>query len=240
MNLYTQDDELVCIVGPSGVGKSTLLRILGGFIRPEKGVVRLLGEPVTRPTPRIAMIHQSIVTFPWLTALENVKLGLRYRRLSRDEEDRIARRMLELVGLQDYADFYPKQMSGGMRQRIAIARALAAEPLVLLMDEPFSHLDEWTAGELRREIYNILFGKETTLRSVVMVSHNLVEVVELADRVYVLNGLPATVVGEVRIDLERPRDPMSEKFREYVGILYKMIMPIRGRASRGYGCSARC
>lgn len=233
MNLYTLDDELVCIIGPSGVGKSTLLRILGGFIRPEKGFVRLLGEPVTRPTPRIAMIHQSIVTFPWLTALENVKLGLRYRRLSRDEEDRVARRMLELVGLQDYADFYPKQMSGGMRQRIAIARALAAEPLVLLMDEPFSHLDEWTAGELRREIYNILFGKETTLRSVVMVSHNLVEVVELADRVYVLNGLPATIVGEVRIDLERPRDVMSDKFREYVGILYKMIMPIRSRVSRG-------
>lgn len=233
MNLYTLDDELVCIIGPSGVGKSTLLRILGGFIRPEKGFVRLLGEPVTRPTPRIAMIHQSIVTFPWLTALENVKLGLRYRRLSRDEEDRVAKRMLELVGLQDYADFYPKQMSGGMRQRIAIARALAAEPLVLLMDEPFSHLDEWTAGELRREIYNILFGKETTLRSVVMVSHNLVEVVELADRVYVLNGLPATIVGEVRIDLERPRDVMSDKFREYVGILYKMIMPIRSRVSRG-------
>jgi len=233
VNLYTLDDELVCIIGPSGVGKSTLLRILGGFIRPEKGFVRLLGEPVTRPTPRIAMIHQSIVTFPWLTALENVKLGLRYRRLSRDEEDRVAKRMLELVGLQDYADFYPKQMSGGMRQRIAIARALAAEPLVLLMDEPFSHLDEWTAGELRREIYNILFGKETTLRSVVMVSHNLVEVVELADRVYVLNGLPATIVGEVRIDLERPRDVMSDKFREYVGILYKMIMPIRSRVSRG-------
>jgi NitT/TauT family transport system ATP-binding protein len=233
VRLYTLDDELVCIIGPSGVGKSTLLRILGGFIRPEKGFVRLLGEPVTRPTPRIAMIHQSIVTFPWLTALENVKLGLRYRRLSRDEEDRVARRMLELVGLQDYADFYPKQMSGGMRQRLAIARALAAEPLVLLMDEPFSHLDEWTAGELRREIYNILFGKETTLRSVVMVSHNLVEVVELADRVYVLNGLPATIVGEVRIDLERPRDVMSDKFREYVGILYKMIMPIRSRVSRG-------
>jgi NitT/TauT family transport system ATP-binding protein len=233
VSLYTLDDELVCIIGPSGVGKSTLLRILGGFIRPEKGFVRLLGEPVTRPTPRIAMIHQSIVTFPWLTALENVKLGLRYRRLSRDEEDRVARRMLELVGLQDYADFYPKQMSGGMRQRLAIARALAAEPLVLLMDEPFSHLDEWTAGELRREIYNILFGKETTLRSVVMVSHNLVEVVELADRVYVLNGLPATIVGEVRIDLERPRDVMSDKFREYVGILYKMIMPIRSRVSRG-------
>ena len=152
---------------------------------------------------------------------------------SRDEEDRVAKRMLELVGLQDYADFYPKQMSGGMRQRIAIARALAAEPLVLLMDEPFSHLDEWTAGELRREIYTILFGKETTLRSVVMVSHNLVEVVELADRVYVLNGLPATIVGEVRIDLERPRDVMSDKFREYVGILYKMIMPIRSRVSRG-------
>ena len=110
---------------------------------------------------------------------------------------------------------------------------MAAEPFVLLMDEPFSHLDVWTAGVLRRETYNILFGKETTLRSVVMVSHNLVEVVELADRVYVLNGLLATIVGEVRIDLERPRDVMSDKFREYVGILYKMIMPIRSRVSRG-------
>ncbi|ARM74892.1 ABC transporter ATP-binding protein [Acidianus manzaensis] len=225
--MATLDGEFVAIVGPSGIGKSTLLRILGGFIKPEKGEVRLLGKKITEPTPKISLIHQSIATFPWLTALENVKLGLKYKKLPKEEEDKIARKMLEVVGLQGFEEFYPKQMSGGMRQRIAIARSLAADPLVLLMDEPFAHLDELTAEGLRHEIYSILFRQDTPLRSVVLVSHNLNEVVELADRVYVLNGRPASVIGDIKINLERPRNPKEEKFQAYLDQLYSMLTPIQ-------------
>lgn len=225
--MFIKDNELVAIVGPTGVGKSTLLRVLGGFVKPLRGEVRLLGKKINGPTPKIALIHQSIATFPWLTALDNVKLGLKYRKLSKEEEDKIARHMLEIVGLQGFENFYPKQMSGGMRQRVAIARALAADPLVLLMDEPFSHLDELTAEGLRQEIYSMLFNGKTTLRGVVLVSHNLNEVVELADRVYVLNGRPATLVGEVEIKLERPRSPKDERFQEYLDVLYALLTPIK-------------
>ena len=167
-----------------------------------------------------------------MTALENVKLGLKYRKLPKEEEDKIARKMLEIVGLSGFENFYPKQLSGGMRQRVAIARALAAEPIVLLMDEPFSHLDELTAEGLRQEIYQMIFSPETNLRAAVLVSHNLNEVVELADRVYVLNGSPATVVDIIKIEMERPRDPRDPQFAKYVDEIYKSLTPIRKKLGK--------
>ncbi len=223
INVEAHKNELISIVGPSGVGKSTLLRVLGMFVRPTRGRVLLHGEEVTRPTPKISLIHQSIATFPWMTALENVKLSLIGRGLSKEEMDEIAERMLEVVGLRGFENLYPKEMSGGMRQRVAIARALAADPYVLLMDEPFVHLDELTAERLRREIYSMLFNEQTTLESVVLVSHNLNEVVELADRVYVMRGSPARIVGEIMIELERPRNQYDPMFSQYVNEIYSML-----------------
>lgn len=224
-------DELVAIVGPSGIGKSTLLRILGGFIKPFTGEVTLMGKRVTKPIPEIALVHQAIVTFPWLTALDNVKLALKCKGIGGEEADAFAAKMLQLVGLKGSEDLYPKQMSGGMRQRVAIARALAAQPLVLLLDEPFSHLDELTAEELRQDIYGMIFNTEIPLRSAVLVSHNLYEVISLADRVYVLNGSPARVVGEISINLDRPRDVSSKDFSEYLHQIRELITPVKSEAA---------
>jgi len=220
VNLKTYENEFVAIVGPTGCGKSTLIRNLGFLTPPTKGQVFLDGNEVRKPSSKISLIHQSIATFPWMTALENVKLSLISKRLGKDEADRIARDVLRLVGLNGFEDYYPKEMSGGMRQKIAIARALAASPEILLMDEPFVHLDELTATGMRKEIYDLVFNPETSLKSAILVSHNLHEVVELADRVYVMNGNPATLVDEVKIKIPRPRSHRDPIFLNCVDRLY--------------------
>jgi NitT/TauT family transport system ATP-binding protein len=191
----------------------------------------LKGKPILRPTPLVAMVHQSIVTFPWMNALENVMLSLKNKRLSKEEVKSTAMKSLEIVGLQGFEELFPKEMSGGMRQRVAVARALAADPLVLLMDEPFAHLDELTAEGLRQDIYSILFNTETKLKSVIMVSHNLTEVVELSDKVIVLNGSPATVVGKIDINMPRPRSPREPEFDHYLDLLYGYLTKAKVKTS---------
>lgn len=224
INFKTYTDELVAIVGPSGTGKSTLLRVLANLIPPTTGHVFLNGTEVKSPSPKISLVHQSIATFPWMTAVDNVKIVLRGK-LEDKEAMEIAKNMISLVGLHGYEESYPKEMSGGMRQRIAIARALAASPTIMLMDEPFVHLDELTANSLRSEIYSIVFNPVNDLKSVVLVSHNLHEVVQLADRVYVMGGTPAGIINEIKIDLPRPRSEEEPLFYEYVKTLYKELMP---------------
>jgi NitT/TauT family transport system ATP-binding protein len=223
VSMKTYENELVAIVGPTGCGKSTLIRNLGYLTPPTKGQVFLDGREVKKPSSKISLIHQSIATFPWMTTLENVKLSLISKKIEPEEADRISREMLKLVGLNGYEDYYPKEMSGGTRQKVAIARALAASPEVLLMDEPFVHLDELTATVMRKEIYDLVFNPETSLKSAVLVSHNLQEVVELADRVYVMNGAPATLIDEVKIDIPRPRSQREPVFFDYVDRLYKEL-----------------
>lgn len=155
-----------------------------------------------------------------MTALDNIKLALKCRKLDADESTQLSMKMLDLVGLNGFENAYPKEMSGGMRQRIAIARALAASPSILLLDEPFVHLDELTANNLRREIYSIVFNPESTLKSAILVSHNLNEVAQLADRVYVMNGTPATFVDEMNIEMDRPRSQEDPLFWNYVDRMY--------------------
>jgi NitT/TauT family transport system ATP-binding protein len=222
-NLATFKDELVGIIGPTGTGKSTFLRTLAYLIPPTTGHILLAGEKVTGPSSKISMVHQSIATFPWMTAIDNVRLALRCKKICNGEAVQVCRKMLELVGLGGHMNDYPKEMSGGMRQRISIARALAASPEVLLLDEPFVHLDELTADTLRREIYSLVFNPETTLKSAILVSHNLHEIVQLADRVYVMNGSPSTIVDEITINLPRPRTERDPRFLDYVDRLYREL-----------------
>ncbi|MGP6220492.1 ABC transporter ATP-binding protein [Caldiplasma sukawensis] len=224
INFSLQARKFVSIVGPSGVGKSTLLRLLGGFIKPNSGKIMFHNIEIRKPTPLISMVHQSIVTFPWMTALDNVALSLKIKKFDKAMVEEKSKKALEMVGLSGFEDLYPKEMSGGMRQRVSIARSLAAEPKVLLMDEPFAHLDELTAEGLRQDIYGILFNEENSyLENVIMVSHNLTEVIELSDTIIVINGNPATVVGVVEVDLERPRNHKDSRFDQYLDMLYNLL-----------------
>ncbi len=227
INIEAESGKFIAIIGPSGIGKSTLLRILGGFLKPDKGIVRLMGKPLYEPTPEVALIHQSIVTFPWMDARENVMLSMKTKNMTKDEMEEKATVSLSRVGLDGFEDLYPKEMSGGMRQRVAIARAFAADPYVFLMDEPFAHLDELTAEGLRQDIYNILFSGETPLKSVIMVSHNLTEVLELSDEIYILNNIPATVISKVQVTMPRPRNPRSDEFNANLDMLYSYLTPPR-------------
>ena len=216
-------DELIAVIGPTGTGKSTLLRALAHLIPPTAGHVFLEGKEVTRPSPAIALIHQSIATFPWMTALDNVRLALICKGVTKDEATQTSEKMLDLVGLKGEETDYPKEMSGGMRQRIAIARALAATPAVLLMDEPFVHLDELTADILRKEIYSLVFNPETSLKAAILISHNLHEVIQLADRVYVMKGSPAVITDEIKIELPRPRTERDPRFLDYLDRLFSEL-----------------
>jgi len=215
--------EFVSIVAPSGTGKTTLLKIIAGLRKPDKGKVLLMGEEVRGPTPRLAMIYQDFALYPWLTALENIELALLHKKLPREVRVSVARRYLEMVGLLGFEDYYPRELSGGMRQRVAIARALAAEPIVLLMDEPFASLDSITAEGLRNEIHDIVFNESSSVRGIVMVSHNLEEVVELSDKVIVLGGRPATVIANIEIKLPRPRNTRDPEFQDYLDRLYALL-----------------
>jgi NitT/TauT family transport system ATP-binding protein len=187
--------------------------------------VLIHGNEVTHPSSQIALVHQSIATFPWKTATDNVKLVLNDdKRLSDEQLTEKARAMLEMVGLKGSEDKYPKEMSGGMRQRVAIARALAGRPEVLLLDEPFVHLDVVTANEIRKEIRELVFNPRTSLHSAILISHDLHEVVQLADRVYVMRGSPASIADSVDIRLPKKRDEHEPGFVKYVDRFYQALI----------------
>jgi NitT/TauT family transport system ATP-binding protein len=206
------ESEFICVVGRSGCGKTTLLNILAGFLTPTKGEVLIGGRAVSgRGLDRGVVFQDFAQLFPWRTAQRNVEFGLEMKGVPRDERAKTAQRFLGLVKLESFAGAYPHELSGGMQQRAAIARALAYNPSVLLMDEPFAALDALTRDEMQRLLVDVW---RETKKTIVYVTHNVAEAVYLADRIVVLTPHPGTVKAEVKVTLPRPRDPLSVPFVE--------------------------
>ena len=225
VSFSVKEDEFLCIVGPSGCGKSTLLRIIAGLEHTDSGEVLFHGQPQRSPTPKITMIFQLFGLLPWKTAFQNVEVALEVLGVRKETRLEIARSHLKMVGLEGFENTYPHDLSGGMKQRVGIARALALQPEVLLMDEPFSSLDELTAKNLRSLVMDLRRKSSLSTNTFIMVSHNVEEAVFIADRVIVMSPRPGKVVEEVNVDIPRPRmsylrDPIYFKYVDQaVGIL---------------------
>ena len=227
VNIDVFAGEFVCLVGPSGCGKTTLLNIIGGFLRPTSGDVLVDGSPVVGPDPRRIFIFQEGGVFPWLTVRENVGFGLIGR--PADERDRTVAHYTELVGLKGFERTYPAALSGGMRQRVEIARALAAGPRTIYMDEPFGALDYFTRLKMRADLVRIW---ERERKTILFVTHDIDEAIQLADRVVVLSTRPATVQTVVSVPLPRPRDPSSPEYlRTRDGIVAALGINLRDGSS---------
>ncbi len=214
-------NQFLSIIGPSGCGKSSLIRIIAGLLQPSGGTVHYKGSAVHSPPQGISLVFQDFALLPWLTVLDNVKLSLLDSGLSDDNIDEKSRKMLEIVQLKGFENVYPAELSGGMKQRVGIARALVSDPQVLLMDEPFSSLDALTAEQLRSETRSILKDYGTSVKLVIMVSHSVDEVVEISDRVIALAKAPSRIVDDFKINLKYPRDKQSKEFYKYENKIYK-------------------
>jgi len=215
--------EVVALLGRSGSGKSTLLRIMAGLIPPSTGEVRNGAQPLRGPNPDVGMVFQSFALLPWLTVIENVELGLEARGTGRTERTKRALRAIDLVGLDGFESAYPRELSGGMKQRVGFARALVVEPKVLFLDEPFSALDVLTAENLRGEIDDLWNAGTFPAQAILIVTHNIEEAVFLADRVVVLGANPGRVRGEVTVDIPRPHNRTRPRFKELVDRLYEVM-----------------
>jgi NitT/TauT family transport system ATP-binding protein len=222
-DLSIEPGAIVALLGPSGSGKSTLLRILSGLTPPSAGEVLWHGKPLAESRPNVAIVFQSFALFPWLTVQENVEVPLLARGVKHAERHLRAFRTLGSVGLKGFETAYPKDLSGGMRQRVGFARALVVEPEILFMDEPFSALDVLTAENLRGELMELWLEKKIPTRSIFLVTHNIEEAVLLADRILVLGRNPARIRADFRIPLPQPRERHSDAFLLYVDYIYKLI-----------------
>jgi NitT/TauT family transport system ATP-binding protein len=212
--------EFVCIIGPSGCGKSTLLKIIAGLDKPTYGEVRLLGEPVLKPHPKVGMVFQSFGLYPWRTVSQNIEFGLETQGVPKEERRRVSDELVDLIGLRGHENSYPRALSGGMKQRVGIARALAVNPEVVLMDEAFSAVDEFTAQVLRSEVAELW---EETGKTFILVTHNLTEAVEMADRVIVLSARPAKLKDAFHVPLKRPRNRADRKFMKCQKDLFSLL-----------------
>ncbi len=224
INFIVDKGEFVSLVGPSGCGKSTLLRVIAGLVKPSSGEVLFKGKTLKEINSNVSIIFQTFGLLPWLDVTENITLGLEARGVSIKERLRKAFKYIDLVGLEGFEEAYPRELSGGMKQRVGIARALVMEPELLLMDEPFSALDAFTAQNLREEILRLWSSGKLSLKSILMVTHNIEEAIYMADRVTVLSTHPGRIIGDVCVKLKRPRDRNSVEFTELYDRIYSMVV----------------
>jgi NitT/TauT family transport system ATP-binding protein len=209
LSFNVKDKEFVCILGSSGCGKTTLLRLIAGLDEVQSGSIILDGEEIRGPNPKVGFVFQEYSLFPWRNVIDNIAFGLEMNGIPKEERYRIAEQYLDLVNLSQFKSSYPSELSGGMRQRIAVARALALEPVLLLMDEPFGALDAQTRNMLQKELLEIW---EKTKKTIVFITHSVDEAVFMADRVVVLTPRPGRVCQIFPVDLKRPRDRTSVEF----------------------------
>ena len=239
-DLEISPGKIVALLGPSGSGKSTLLRMLTGLSIPSSGEVLWHGKPLGVEPPNVAIVFQSFALFPWLNVLENVEAPLEARGIAAIERRKRALKMLDTVGLDGFETAYPKELSGGMKQRVGFARALVVEPEVLFMDEPFSALDVLTAENLRGELLELWLNKKMPTSAIFVVTHNIEEAVLLADRVIVLGKNPGRIRSDFEVAIPYPRDRKSPRFVEYVDYIYKiMTQPDLEHSMPAMGSSAR-
>lgn len=223
VNFDIHEGEIIALLGRSGSGKSTLLRIIAGLIQPSSGQIVFRDQPLSAPIPGLTMVFQHFALLPWLTVLENVELGLEAQGIARNERRTRALSTIDVVGLDGFESAYPKELSGGMSQRVGLARALVMDPEVLLMDEPFSALDVLTAENLRGDLIDIWHSEKTNIKSVLLVTHNIEEAAALADRILVFGNDPGYVRAELAVDLSHPRDDNSPEFRKLIDDVYGLM-----------------
>jgi len=237
VELSLKQGEIVGLLGRSGSGKSTFLRLIAGLAAPQGGTLAYLGKPIEGPAGGIAMVFQSFALFPWLTVLENVQLGLEALDLPQNEIRTRALAAIDLIGLDGYESAYPRELSGGMRQRVGFARAMVVHPNILFMDEPFSALDVLTAENLRTDFLELWGEKQLPIKGVILVTHNIEEAVLMCDRVLLFSTNPGRIAGEIKIGIPRPRDRTDPRFETYVDQIYtEMTARQRSqRADRGTG-----
>ena len=236
IELGVEDNDFIAILGPSGCGKSTLLRIVAGLDRPTAGRVRLDGQPVTGPGRDRGMVFQSYTLFPWLTVRENICFGLREQGMPRGEQERLAASFVERVGLRGFEDHYPTMLSGGMQQRTALARSLANDPKILLLDEPFGALDNQTRVLMQELLLGIW---EADRKTVLFVTHDIDEAIFMANRVVVMTARPGRLKCEVAIDLRHPRHYTVKTTPEFAAYKARLTEKIRAEALRAVQMEAR-
>lgn len=229
INFELREGEIVSLLGKSGSGKSTLLRLIAGLIKPTSGELYYRDHLITGPVQGIAMVFQSFALLPWLTVLENVELGLEAMGIDRKERRQRALHAIDTIGLDGFESAYPKELSGGMRQRVGFARALVVEPDILIMDEPFSALDILTTDNLRSDLLDLWASKRTKIKGIICVTHDIEEAILMANRVAIFSSDPGTIQTEIKVDLPYPRDTESLAFRELLDQIY-MLMTTSERA----------
>lgn len=223
VNLDLHEGEITAILGKSGSGKSTLLRIIAGLTKPSAGEVIYRGERITAPVKGLAMIFQSFALMPWLTVLQNVELGLEALRVPKNERRTRALEAIDIVGLDGFESAYPRELSGGMRQRVGFARALVVDPDILLMDEPFSALDVLTADNLSSDLLDLWQSKKTNIKTILLVTHNIEEAIFLADRIIIFGSSPRNIRTELMVDIPHPRNDQDPKFRPLIDNIYTLM-----------------